>query len=122
MTKFAAIVSAVALCSAAYSSPMFAETQPRVLRLVPGLCSDFKGVLEQWARGVKEHGAYAVPVAPRSMGLSCDNPGPAVAVGQSFGYDDLWSAERAALDFCDKNKPEDYLSCVVVARTVPGTR
>ena len=105
-----------------FGTQAYAGNEARVLRLVPGLCSDTKVVLEQWARTITGHGAYAAPVAPRSMKVSCSNPGPAVSVGQSYGFSDVWEAEQAALKYCEDHKPADYPGCVIIARFVPGKR
>ncbi|MGH1576365.1 hypothetical protein [Planktotalea sp.] len=119
MTKFAFAIAGLALCAATVSSPAFAGGEARVLRIVPGLCEDFKGTLKTWASGIKGHGAYALPIAPRSMNLSCDNPGPIVPVGQSYGFDNMFEAEQAALNYCEEHKPTGFSDCLIVARSLP---
>jgi len=121
MGKLVFAIPAAAVALTLFTTPVFAESgAARILRLVGPICEDFKPTLKSWASRIDGHGSYAVPVAPRSMKLSCDNPGPAVPVGQSFGFDSSFPADQAALKYCNDKKPADFKSCVIIARSLPA--
>ncbi len=119
MKKTVMILSALALASLAPAGQALADDTQRVLRVSKGVCPDFKADLVAWAGKTEGRGAYAVPIAPKDASFDCDNPGPIVPTGFSFGFDEQKAADLLAIKECTARMPEGYRGCVVVARSYP---
>lgn len=109
--KFCATAfSVLAVCSAVNAQ----EAVPTIV-IHGDLCPATKQGLVNWAQDMPVNAAYAAPLAPPELGLSCDTPGPMVDGGQAWGAETVDLARERALAVCESVRPAQYTGCAVIA-------
>lgn len=105
-----AVIAACALSGAA-----FAQGGTPTIVIKGDLCPATQEALVIWAQDMPLNAAYAAPAAPEGHTLSCDEPGPSVTGGQSWGAETVDLAMQRARVVCEQNMGEEFDRCVVLA-------